>query len=212
MPLQNRVDPFGEIHAVADRGTMFGNRGGCMHTPEQKLRGRPWVSRRWITCVLEFRGRHREVMSPNRYTELFFLDEATAFAAGHRPCMECRRSDAKRFNQAWSAAHLPIGQRLRTVDQIDEIAYRERIDRTTKRQITSRAQLSTLSDGVMVTLDRAPGSPLLLWQRQLHAWSFSGYSEAEPVPKDQEVTLLTPPSFAASFAAGYTTIVHPSAE
>ena len=85
MSLQNRVDPFGEIHAVPERGTLFGNRGGCFHDSQQQLRGSHWVSRRWITCLLRYKGWHREVMTPNRYTELFFLDEATAFAAGHRP-------------------------------------------------------------------------------------------------------------------------------
>jgi len=103
--LQNRVDPLGNVYAVAERGTMMGNRGGCMHTSDQRLTGRPWVNARWITCLLEFRGRHREVMQPGKYTELVFLDEATAFAAGHRPCFECRRSDARRFAQTWAEAN-----------------------------------------------------------------------------------------------------------
>lgn len=210
--LQNRVDPFGDIHAVADRGTMFGNRGGCMHTESQQLRGRPWTNKRWITCVLEFKGRRRELMQPNRYTELFFLDEATAFAAGHRPCMECRRPDAKRFIAAWSAAHLPPGQPLKSIDHIDEIAHRERIDPATKRQRTSRARLSTLPDGVLLTLDEQPGQPLLLWRGRLREWTFGGYSDAVPFPADQTVTLLTPPSFAISFSAGYEPAVHASAE
>jgi hypothetical protein len=209
--LQNRVDPFGEIHAVAERGTMFGNRGGCMHDEFQQLRGRPWTNQRWITCVLEFKDRHRELMQPNRYTELFFLDEATAFAAGHRPCMECRRGDAKRFIAAWSAAHLPQGQPLRSIDHVDEIAHRERIDPATKRQRTSRAQLSTLPDGVLLTLDGRPARPMLLWRGRLHQWAFAGYSDAVRLPGDQEVTLLTPQSFAISFSAGYEPAVHGSA-
>ena len=103
MPLQNRVTPEGDIIATPARGTMMGNRGGAFHTPEQTLGPRRWRTKAWICCVLEFKGRHRAVMQPNRYTELFFLDEATALAAGHRPCFECRRRDALRFAEAWRA-------------------------------------------------------------------------------------------------------------
>jgi hypothetical protein len=211
-PLQNRVDPFGQFQAVRERGTMFGNRGGCLHDERQEIRpGRPWVNQRWITCVLEFKGRRRELMQPNRYTELFFLDEATAFAAGHRPCMECRRPDALRFIAAWSKAHLPPGQRLKTVSHIDEIAQRERVDTRTHEQRTARVQLSTLPDGVFITLDSSPEQPLLRWRSRLLPWSFGGYGEARRLRGDQAVTLLTPPSFAISFAAGYEPSVHPSA-
>src|SRR5262245_57299437 len=101
MPLQNRVTPFGELVAVAERSAWMGNRGGCFHTPDQCLKRRHWAGTRWLVCVLEFRERHREVMSPGLYTELFFLDEATALAAGHRPCRECRREDHERFKTAW---------------------------------------------------------------------------------------------------------------
>lgn len=93
MPRQNRVSPFGEIIAVPDRGLFMGNRGGCMHTADGQLTSRRWCNKRWITCVLEFKGRRRTLMSPGQYTELFFLDEATALSAGHRPCCECRRGD-----------------------------------------------------------------------------------------------------------------------
>ena len=96
MPLQNRVDPFGLIHAVPDRGTLMGNRGGCFHTEAKVLKPTHWKTRQWITCVLDFKNRQRELMGENTYTELFFLDEATALAAGHRPCYECRYADAKR--------------------------------------------------------------------------------------------------------------------
>src|SRR6056297_1675648 len=100
MPLQNRVDPFGLIHAVAARGTLMGNRGGCFHSEEKALKPTHWKTRQWISCLLEFKGRKRELMSQGHYTELFFLDEATALAAGHRPCYECRYPDAKRFREA----------------------------------------------------------------------------------------------------------------
>ncbi len=210
MTLQNRVDPFGEIHAVSSRGTMFGNRGGCMHR-DQKLVGRPWTNQRWICCVLDFKERHREVMAENRYTELFFLDEATAFAAGHRPCMECRRADANRFIEAWSQAHLG-GQRLKTISHLDEIAHRERVDPATNRQMTSRVRLSTVPDGAFVTLEDTPAEPLLRWEGRLLRWSFKGYRDGVPMPSDRPVTLLTPPSFAIAFSAGYTPSVHVSAQ
>ena len=189
---------------------MFGNRGGCLHTRDRRLRQSRWTSRRWITCILEFRGRHREVMAPNRYTELFFLDEATAFAAGHRPCMECRRSDAKRFIEAWSAVQLPAGHRLRSVDQIDDLAHGERIQPGTRRQATREALLSALPDGAMITLRGAPEQALLVWGRELYPWSFAGYGRPQPMPEDPSVTLLTPPSFVTAFAAGYTPSVHAS--
>src|SRR5579863_10770447 len=101
MTLQNRVDPFGNLNAVAARGTMFGNRGGRFHTDSKTLTARRWASRQWICCLLDFKGRQRDVWG-RFYTELFFLDEVTAFAAGHRPCFECRRQDALRFRQAFS--------------------------------------------------------------------------------------------------------------
>jgi hypothetical protein len=212
MTLQNRVDPFGNIHAVPDRGTMFGNRGGCMHR-EKKLAGRPWTNERWICCLLEFKGRHRpEMMAPGLYTELFFLDEATAFASGHRPCMECRRPDANRFIEAWSRAYLPPGQRLKTISHIDQIAHRERIDPATKRQRTSRVRLDTLPEGVLVTLDDDQERPLLLWRGRLLPWSFAGYGAPLTIPANAPATLLTPPSFAVAFAAGYAPLVHPSAK
>lgn len=211
MTLQNRVDPFGNIHADPSRGTMFGNRGGCFHKDKQ-LVGRPWASERWICCLLDFKDRHRpELMAPGLYTELFFLDEATAFAAGHRPCMECRRPDANRFIEAWSRAHLPAGQKLKTISHIDQIAHRERIDPVSRRQRTSRVMLSTLPDGVVVILDGAPETPLLLWRGRLLEWTFRGYTAAHKLPADGPVTLLTPPSFAVTFAAGYESAVHESA-
>ena len=122
-PLQNRVTPFGEIAAVTARGTMMGNRGGCFHDDAQQLRRRRWASRRWICCVLSFKERHREVMMPRRYTELFFLDEATAFAAGHRPCAECRRADYNAFQKAWQRAGLPSEAKA---DAMDLVLHAER--------------------------------------------------------------------------------------
>ena len=123
MPLQNRVTPFGELLAVPARGTFFGNRGGRFHTDAKTLTARRWASRQWICCVLDFKGRQRDVWG-RFYTELFFLDEPTALAAGHRPCFECRRKDAEAFAEYWRAAH-----RLRRrpyAFTMDEVLHRER--------------------------------------------------------------------------------------
>ena len=211
-PLQNRVDPFGAIHAVPVRGTLMGNRGGCMHTPGQRLTGRPWVNTRWIACSLDYKGQHREVMQPGRYTELFFLDEATAFSAGHRPCMLCRRSDARRFLAAWAEGN-GASDALRSVDALDSVLHAERIDPASRGQRATRTSLRGLPDGAMVTVDDDPALPRLLWDGVLWPWSFAGYGD--PLPPSRglagiEVTLLTPPSVVEAFRAGYRPAVHPS--
>jgi hypothetical protein len=212
LPLQNRVDPFGAIHAVPARGTLMGNRGGCMHTPGQRLTGRPWVNTRWIACSLDYRGQHREVMQPGLYTELFFLDEATAFAAGHRPCMLCRRADARRFLAAWAEGN-GASEVLRSVQPLDSALHAERIDPVWRRQRTTRAPLRGLPDGAMVTLDDDPPLPRLLWDGALWPWSFAGYGAPCSLSRGlagSEATLLTPPSVVEAFRAGYRPAVHPS--
>lgn len=212
LPLQNRVDPFGAIHAVPARGTLMGNRGGCMHTPGQRLTGRPWVNTRWIACSLDYRGQHREVMQPGLYTELFFLDEATAFAAGHRPCMLCRRSDARRFLAAWAEGN-GASDVLRSVGPLDTALHAERIDPARRRQRTTRAPLRGLPGGAMVTLDDDPALPLLLQDGVLWPWSFAGYGDPLALSgalAGSEATLLTPPSVVEALRAGYRPAVHPS--
>lgn len=212
MTLQNRVDPFGRIHAVPEHGTFMGNRGGCMHTAGQKLTGRPWVSARWIACRLDYKGWHREVMQPGQYTELFFLDEAVAFAAGHRPCMLCRREDARRFARAWTEANQP-GVALESINVLDRALHAERVDPASWRQRTTRAELAGLPDGTFVTLDAEPGVPLLVRGRGLWRWSFAGYEgrvDAQRLPAGTGVTLLTPASVVEAFRAGYLPAVHPS--
>jgi hypothetical protein len=205
MALQNRVTPFGQIVAAPERGTMMGNRGGNIHTDEKRLRrGRPWTNERWITCVLEFKDRHREVMQPGKYTELFFLDEATAFAAGHRPCAECRRADFTRFNACWVKANRPDGFVLRTVSEIDRQLHEERIVAGTRNQRTWRADAATLPGGTFVEWD---GDAFLVWDRALRRWSFGGYNDFRRLPAG-EVTVLTPPSIVQAFAAGYVPKVH----
>ncbi len=149
MPLQNRVAPDGQIHTSPARGGWMGNRGGKMHDPQTKrLTGRGWVSRQWICCRLAFKGWHREVMGPG-YTELFFLDEVTALAAGHRPCFECRREDAKAFAAAWASAHgLAAPPRA---PEMDLILHTER--RSGKAPKSHRLDLSALPDGAMIERD-----------------------------------------------------------
>lgn len=125
MPLQNRVTPMAEIIACEARGTFMGNRGGPLHDETKRLTRKRWVNKHWIACVLEFRGRHREVMAPRRYTELFFLDEASAFAAGHRPCFECRRQDFNRYAELWGAIR---GRDARGyVAEMDDLMHAERL-------------------------------------------------------------------------------------
>ena len=200
MPLQNRVTPHGEIVAVAGRGLMMGNRG-ILHDERRRV-VRAWQVRRWIACVLEFRGRHREVMQPHRYTELFFLDEAAAFAAGHRPCAECRRADYDRFRSIWNAVH---GGSF-GADAIDLALHRARLDARSKR--TYRANVANLPDGAYVALDAAAW---LLWRGALHRWSDAGYMERRPRPRRLGVDVLTPQPAVAVLAAGYRPAVHPSA-
>jgi hypothetical protein len=162
MPLQNRVNPFGELFATPARGTLFGNRGGRFHTDAKTLTARRWASRQWICCVLDFKGRQRDVWG-RFYTELFFLDEPTALAAGHRPCFECRRKDAEAFAEAWRKA-----QRLTTrpfAHEMDEVLHRERLQGRGKR--TERRAIGTLLDGAFIVLDDAAfavrGDTLLRW-------------------------------------------------
>ena len=204
MPLQNRVNPLGEIVAVPERGLMMGNRG-ILHDERQHI-VRCWQARRWITCVTEFRGRRRTVMTPHRYTELFFLDEATAFAAGHRPCKECRYADYQRFVSAWAAWS---GQRL-SAGEMDNILHADRLEGrgASRRKRTYQERLGALPDGIFVRVD---GAAWLLWRNRLLAWSPAAYTTRR-APPSGEVEVLTPRAIVEVFRAGYTPLVHPSAE
>ena len=213
MPRQNRVDPFGELVAVPERGTLMGNRG-ILHDAEGRI-GRRWATRAWIACLLEFKGRRRTPMAPGSYTELFFLDEATALAAGHRPCAECRRADFLRFRTAWLAGNpgyglLPAAR----IAEVDRVLHGERVDGAGRRvrKRTWRARLAELPDGVLVVRDAEPDVPRLLWRGGLRAWSFAGYRASGPAAADEVVTVLTPPSTVAAIRAGYAPTVHASAD
>ena len=189
-PLQNRVDPFGEFHAVADRGALMGNRGGRLHRDDRSLSARRWTSRRWIICLCEFKGRRREVWGEG-YTHLFFLDEPTALAAGHRPCFECRRPAAKAFLAAFPGA--PRG-----ADAMDEALDRERRDKKARR--LWRARLGDLPDGAMIARD---GRAHALRAGALLPWSFAGYGAPAALDPDAAADVLTPPSTVAALARGY---------
>jgi hypothetical protein len=201
MPLQNRVTPYGEIVALSGRGLMMGNRG-ILHDDARCL-VRSYQVRRWIACRIEFRGRRRRVMQPHSYTELFFLDEATAFSAGHRPCAECRSADYKRFRSLWIAC---IGEPA-NADAMDARLHTERVARGRKN--TYRAAVTDLPDGTYVVLeDRA----WLVWGASLFEWSDSGYSNWRARPRQGTAEVLTPRSIVVIFDAGYRPQIHPSVD
>ena len=210
MPRRNRVTPFGEIVAIPQRGTFFGNRG-LLHDENGELR-RAWSLRRWHVCLLDFRGRHRVVMTPNRYTELFFLDEATALAAGHRPCFECRRTRFLDFRAAWTRGNHPgIEPETVRVKQLDDQLHDERLAASRSRS-PDRSELDRLPDGVFISLDHASDTPYLLWNDHLHAWSIEGYRRPERRPTGAVVNVLTPRSTVGAIRAGYRPVVHPTVE
>ena len=200
MPLQNRVDPFGGLFAVSARGLLTGNRGGRFHTDEKKLTSRRWASRQWICCVLDFRGRQRDVWG-HSYTELFFLDEVTAFAAGHRPCFECRRRDAEQFALLFSGK-----PKRAAAPAMDEILHAERLDGKAKR--VHRRTIDALPDGAMIALD---GEAFAVRGSHLLRWTPSGYAKARPRPRATQVDVLTSPSILTVLSRGYRPLWHPSA-
>jgi len=209
MPRQNRVTPFGDIVATQQRGTFMGNRG-VLHGDQGGIQ-RAWQLRRWIVCVLEFRGRKRRVMTPGRYTELFFLDEATALAAGHRPCAECRHARFIHFCNAWGQAHPDGGRSGRpTAQEIDDRLHAERVAPDLSKR-TVEAALDGLPDGVFVTVPAWGEEAYLIRGDDLLAWSPGGYCERRRRPKGEEVRVLTPPSTVKAIQAGYVPEVHPSA-
>ena len=203
MPRQNRVTPFGDLIATAHRGTLMGNRG-CLHDAEQRVR-RAFDVKRWIICLLEFKGRRRRLMVPGRYTELFFLDEATALAAGHRPCAECQRQRYLTFREHWAPANAAGG--VPSAAAIDEALHAERLDRQGKRTYTER--LSRLPSGVMVADDA--GRAHLWLSGVMRAWAPSGYEPPLARSGDGEVRVLTPPSIVRAIARGYAVGLHGSA-
>ena len=202
MPLQNRVTPSGDIIATPHRGLFTGNRG-IIHDPATRTLTRRWASKAWLTCVCEFRGRRREVMGGRSWTELFFLDEATALAAGHRPCFFCRRDDANRFRAAWEAGN---GVKNVFAREIDAVLHGERLASGKKRLHPLPAPVDELPDGAMV---QAGGEGFLIARGKALAWSPAGYRQ---IPNElKNGMLLTPPSTLRALSAGYRPVLHPSA-
>jgi hypothetical protein len=201
MPLQNRVTPLSELIAHPARGLVYGNRG-CLHDEAGTIRRR-YAGKRWIACRLEFRGWKRErLLQPGRFTELFFLDEATAFAAGHRPCALCRREDYDRFGELFRG---PSG-----ADAMDEQLHRQRIDATTRKRRLHEAALEELPDGAFLL---EGGEPWLVLGRELLRWTPAGYTDRRRRPRGR-TTLITPPSLVEILSAGWhgaVPLLHPTA-
>jgi hypothetical protein len=198
VPLRNRVTPLGELIAHPARGLVYGNRG-CLHDDTGRIRRR-WAVKRWIACRLEFKGwRRKALLQPGRFTELFFLDEATAFAAGHRPCALCRREDYARFGEIWSELHPGrVG-----ADAIDEQLHAERVGGEVASRRFHRARLDDLPDGAFVL---ESGAPWLVTGRDLLLWTPAGYSGRRRRPSG-DVTVLTPPSLVDVLRAGWDPVV-----
>jgi hypothetical protein len=201
MPLQNRVDPFGELVATTARGMLFGNRGGKFHRDDRTLSRRRYATREWICCVLSFKGRRRNVWG-KYYTELFFLDEPTALAAGHRPCFECRRAEATDF-----ALKFAGGSARASAPEMDEALHAERLAGRAKRLY--KRKLDDLPDGAFVTLSGEDA--FAVKGKRLLRWTTAGYTDARTRPKGLAVDMLTPPSIAKVLSRGYTPHWHPSA-
>lgn len=192
MPLQNRVQPDGTILAAPERGRFMGNRG-ILHDDDRNLTHRRWRHKAWVTCLLNFKGRKRPLMAPNAYTELFFLDEAVAFAAGHRPCGECRRQDYNRFREAAGISGV--------ISDYDNILHQARAEPRTYRQARYRADISNLPEGVFIQNDG--GHAFLVMRDALVPYKQMTYRAPQPKPKSGSVTVLTPALLVDVLRAGY---------
>lgn len=202
MPLQNRVTPFGDIVAIPQRGMFTGNRG-IIHDPATRtLLNRRWATKAWLTCLCEFKGRHREVMARRSWTELFFLDEAVALAAGHRPCFFCRREAAEAFRNAWArgrAAKVPLAT------EMDSVLHAERLDHGRKRLHPLPGSAEELPGGSAIA---AAGSAYILARGRAFRWTAHGYEGPLEIPRAD--ALITPPSTLGALRAGYRPAFHPS--
>ncbi|MEY1555079.1 hypothetical protein AB3Y40_05540 [Yoonia sp. R2331] len=204
MPLQNRVLPDGQIVALSARGTMTGNRG-ILHNPDRTLGTARWRHKAWICCVLHWQGRKRQVMTGRNWTELFFLDEAVAIAAGHRPCAYCRRAAYLRYREAWTDATGSVP----SAPDMDDALHRTRVVPRQHRQITHRAPAADLPNGCFALVaDR----PHLIRSDHMRAYSPDGYGPKRPRPRTGDMTVMTPAPSIAVLRAGYCPDLHPSAE
>lgn len=205
MPKQNRVTPWGELIATPARGTLLGNRG-CLHDAQQQIR-KLYLGKRWIICKLQFKNRHRMVMRPGLYTELFFLDEATALAAGHRPCAECSREQFDYFRIIWAQANPRLAKSKKPpAPFLDNVLHRERITADNKK-VLYEAPLSQLPNGSFISLSNDQQAYLVL-DTALWLWSPQGYLQKLTRKNDRLVQVLTPHSVVKTLAAGYRPALH----
>lgn len=205
-PRQNRVTPTGDLIAISARGTLMGNRG-CLHDAHGEIR-RAFQLKRWIICLLAFKGRRREIMKSGHYTELFFLDEAVALAAGHRPCAECQRGRYVEFRDLWISANPRLAPAVPIrADELDAVLHDDRLTEG-GRQRTYQAAPQELPDGTFVML---AGAPHLLWRGLLLLWTPQGYTSHYPEKRPENVTVLTPQTVVNTLRRGYVPAVHESA-
>jgi hypothetical protein len=195
---QNRVDPFGNVIFTSARGHWLGNRG-VIHNDEKRII-KPFNHKAWIICQLQFKGRKRPLMASGRWTELFFLDEATALAAGHRPCFECRREHATEFKAAWIAGNPHHGFTMKTsISEFDRVIHLERIGGEMEK-IKHFRSATTLPNGSFISLE---GQPYLVHNAGCYRWSPFGYEDAIALPDVDQIEVLTPNSIVNAFQAGY---------
>lgn len=201
MPLQNRVTPFGDIVAIPQRGLFTGNRGIIHDSLTRTLLKRRWASKAWLICLCEFRGRRRAVMGSRSWTELFFLDEAVALAAGHRPCFFCRRQAAAAFRDAWASGRVV---KAPPAAEMDAVLHAERLDGGRKRLHALPAGPDELPDGAVIA---AAGDAYTLAGGRAFRWTARGYAGPSEIPRAG--ALLTPPSTLGALRAGYRPLLHP---
>jgi len=212
-PLRNRVDPWGRLNAVPDKAALLMGNRGHLHDANQAIaREYPWDGKRWIACCLHYKGgepRKGRVFG-NSYSELFFLDEATAFSAGHRPCRDCQKDRFEEFKAAWRGANPDaVPAASHSIDDIDAFLHGERVSEN-RGKMTYPAELASLPSGTFV---EAEGEAVLLWKGKLRRWSFSGYTVGMDMSAaPTRATVLTPKSIVRMFVAGFLPTVHPSAE
>jgi hypothetical protein len=209
LPRQNRVDPFGQLIATPARGLLMGNRG-CLHDADGRPIGRRWTTKTWISCRLDFRGRWRPVTPPRRYTALFFLDEATALAAGHRPCGECRHADYRRFKAAWCTGNKSSGLTVATsIREIDDILHGERL--SAGARTFPAARLDDLPDGTLwLFRENDLHEPWIVTGDRIARWTPAGYDRLRERPAGLTVRVLTPPSMVEAMRGGFTPTIHPT--
>lgn len=201
MPRQNRVNPFGELIVTPARGTRMGNRG-CLHDANGQIK-KVSARKAWVTCLLDFKGYRRQVMAPGRYTELFFLDEATALAAGHRPCGTCQKSRYAIFKQLWIRANASLLEgKGASIQDIDTHLHTERYASSGDAAFQVKL-VGDLPEGTFVLRESDPSQPYLLWESQLHPWSPDGYAAGFGVRPDELLRVITPRSIVNTLAGGY---------